>query len=324
MGFMGTTHAAAFQKTAGVEVAAIVRRQRAGSEGGETTRKGNLDRPAEELDLSSVREFQEWRAMVRDSELDAVDICLPTDLHPEVTLTAIEAGKHVLCEKPMALTVSDCERMITASREAGRVLMIGQVLRFWPEYVYLRQFVQGGEYGRVLSATFVRSCGLPDWSNWLPDESRSGGAVLDLLVHDIDQALLLFGMPQRVVAKSFGGPDTVMASLLYPSGPEVRIQGGWLPPGTLLQMSFQVRAEKAELEMNSGGLFLSDSSGNRRAVSAPGDDGYETEMKYFAECCRENETPELCRPEDSLNAVKLALLLKESRAAGGVQKECLA
>jgi predicted dehydrogenase len=322
MGFMGATHAAAFSKMDGVEVAAIVRRH-GRPEGSEVTRKGNLDRPAEPLDLSAAREFQDWKAMVKDGELDAVDICLPTNLHAEVTLAALAAGKHVFCEKPMALSVEECERMLVGAQEAKRVLMIGQVLRFWPEYVYLRQFVQGGEYGRVRSATFVRSCGLPDWSSWLPDEARSGGAVLDLLVHDIDQALLLFGLPERVVAKSFGGPDTAMASLLYRSGPEVRIQGGWLTPGTPLQMGFQVRAERAELELNADGLFLSDAGGNRRAVSASGDDGYEAEMKYFAECCTRNKAPELCRPEDSLRAVSVALLLKESRAAGGVQKQCL-
>src|SRR5947209_6384754 len=123
-----------------------------------------------------------------------------------------------------------------------------QLIRFWPEYEELRKFVQSSEYGPTRSATFVRRSGLPDWSGWLTDQSRSGGAVLDLLLHDVDQVLLLFGMPQRVAAKSISGPDTVMATLIYPGGPEVRIQGGWFAPGTPFSMSFQIRAYRAELE----------------------------------------------------------------------------
>jgi predicted dehydrogenase len=199
----------------------------------------------------------------------------------------------------MALTAEECDQMISASREADRVLMVGQVLRFWPEYLHLEDFVKSGKHGKVIAATFVRRCGLPDWSKWLPDEKRSGGALLDLLVHDIDQALFLFGVPAKVTAKSLGGPDSVSASLIYPGGPEVRIQGGWFAPETEFSMSFQVRAERGELLLNAGGLRMND-----------------------VQCCRSNKQPERCLPQDSAKAVKLALALKESRSKGGEQIPC--
>ena len=212
--------------------------------------------------------------------------------------------------------------MMTAAAQHRRILMIGQVLRFWPEYEELKKFVQSGEHGSVRSATFVRRSGLPDWSRWLTNESRSGGAVLDLLLHDIDQALLLFGMPRRVAAKSISGPDTMMATLIYPGGPEVRIQGGWFAPGTPFSMSFQVRADRAELEWMPAGLFLSDATGQRRKLDADGADAYESELAYFLACCHNGEQPRRCMPFESAEAVKLALLLKQSRAKGGEQLEC--
>ncbi len=319
---MGVTHLNAYLKIPGVQIAAVCSEDPQKLAGDLTKVGGNLPGQPAMHDFSGVRKYQDWHTFTQDPEIDIVDICLPTDLHPKVAVAALAAGKHVLCEKPMALTPGECERMMTAARDRSRILMIGQVLRFWPEYQYLRNFVNSGEYGRVRSATFVRSCGLPDWSRWLPDEARSGGAVLDLLLHDVDQVLDLFGLPARLAAKTMGGPDTVMATLIYPGGPEVRIQGGWFAAGTPLSMSFQVRADRAELEWTSEGLMLSDLTGRRRHVEAAGGDGYDAELRYFVDCCQSGTQPARCPPEASALAVKVALLMKESRAAEGQQLPC--
>jgi predicted dehydrogenase len=164
---------------------------------------------------------------------------------------------------------------------------------------------------------------VPNWSKWLLQEARSGGAVVDLLVHDIDQALSLFGIPEYVAGKSIGeGPDTLMGTLMYPSGPEVRIQGGWFAPGSPLRMSFRLRADWAELELTPDGLTLSDTTGQRSRVEVANDDAYEAEIEYFIECCRTGNQPERCMPTESAQALKIALLLKQSRAAGGDQLKC--
>jgi predicted dehydrogenase len=324
LGFMGATHLGAYSKIAGVEIAAVCAGNARALSGDLTESGGNLGSSGALYDFSRMHKCNEWRELVEDDALDAIDICLPTDLHAEVAVAALESGKHVLCEKPMALTLADCERMIAASEKSGRVLMIAQVLRFWPEYVALADFVKSREYGVVRSATFVRRCGLPDWSRWLPHEKRSGGAVLDLLIHDIDQVLMLFGMPDRVAAKSMGGVDTLMATFLYSDRTEVRVQGGWFAAGTPFSMSFQVRAERGQLELTPDGLMVSDISGTRNRIDTAKGDAYEAQLKYFVECCRTGERPQRCTPEESARAVQIALLLKESRARGGEQLRCLA
>jgi predicted dehydrogenase len=324
LGFMGITHASALSKLAGVQLGAICSNSDKVLVGDFSGVGGNLDRGPVHLDLSNVNKYKNWRDMLADPSIDAVDLCLPTDLHCEIATAALQAGKHVLCEKPMALTPDDCRSMLQAAAKSKRVLMIAQVLRFWPEYQVLRQFITEGKYGRILSATFVRRAGLPNWSQWLTNELRSGGAVLDLLVHDIDQILLNFGLPERVAAKSIGEPDTLSATFLYPKGgPEVRLQGGWFPTGTAFSMSFQVRAERAEMELTADGLLLSDVKGTRTKVEVPALDAYEAELQYFFECCRTGQAPALCMPEESANAVNVALLLKQSRMAGGEQLQCL-
>lgn len=324
LGFMGATHLAGYLKLAGVAIAAVCAGNGRALSGDLRGSGGNLGLAGGVHDFSRIHRCTEWRELVADDALDAVDICLPTDLHAEVAVAALESGKHVLCEKPMALTITDCERMIAASQKTGRILMIAQVLRFWPEYLALEHFVKSREYGAVRSATFVRRCGVPDWIRWLPVEERSGGAVLDLLIHDIDQAVMLFGMPDRVAAKSMGGVDTLMATFLYNDRTEVRVQGGWFAAGTPFAMSFQVRADGGEIELTPRGLMLSDMSGQRRRVETGNADAYQAQLAYFVECCRTGDPPQQCAPEESARAVEVALLLKKSRAHGGEQLECLA
>jgi predicted dehydrogenase len=322
LGFMGATHLAACSKINGLEVTAVSTRDPTTLAGDLSHIGGNLAREGPFPDFSAAAKYTDWRELIHDPLIEAVDICLPTDLHESATIAALEAGKHVLCEKPMALSKAGCERMLKAAETHNRILMIGHVLRFWPAYVYLRKFVASGEYGIIKSATFIRQCGIPDWSSWLPDQDRSGGAILDLLIHDIDQALALFGRPQGLRAKSLGQGDTIAATLIREGGPELRIQGGWFAAGTPFSMSFQIQAERAQLDYSQAGLALSDQSGQRNIIDPGDDDAYALQLSYFADCCQSGHQPELCRPQDSAMAMELALLLKESRARNGELVSC--
>jgi predicted dehydrogenase len=319
---MGAAHVAALSAYPEAELAAVVSRDPKTREGDFSATGGNLKLEKRQFDFSRVSKYSTWQEIVADPNVDAISICLPTNFHAEVTIAALDAGKHVICEKPMALTMAECESMLAAAERSKRILMIGQVLRFWPEYMALRKFVTDGEHGQVRQATFLRKAGLPEWSKWLPDETQSGGAVMDLLVHDIDQILLLFGMPERVTAKALGTVDGLMASFIYPGGPEVRLHGGWFEPGVPFNMSFQVRCEKGEMELAADGLQLSDMGGNRHKVELPAANAYEAQMHYFLDCCRSGQEPELCQPSESAAAVKVALALKESRAKEGEQVTC--
>ncbi len=329
MGFMGVTHLGALAKLPDVEVAAIGSANPKVLAGDLSGIGGNLKREQTSFDLSAVRKHKTWEEMVADNEVDAIDICLPTHLHRPVAVAALQSGKHVICEKPMAGTPEDCQAMLDAAKESGRQLMIAHVLRFWPEYRKLYEFVSGGQYGAVRSATLIRRCGIPDWSRWLTNEGESGGAIMDLLIHDIDQILLLFGMPDRLAAKSMGGPDSLTAAFIYsskthPSNIEVRLQGGWFDAGVPFSMSFQVRADRGLLELTPEGLMLSDERGQRTAVDPGTADPYLAELAYFIECCRAGKSPDRCPPVESARAVDVALLLKQSRQEGGAQLKCSA
>lgn len=322
VGFMGVTHMVGYAKIPGVRIAAVCTENPAVLAGDLSKIGGNIEMDTSAVDISAATKYARWQDLIVDPNVDVVDICLPTELHPSVSMAALAAGKHVFCEKPMALTEADCEWMIEAAQKAKRILMIGQVLRFWPEYMELQDFAAKKEYGKLRSATFLRQCGMPNWSKWLPVEERSGGATLDLLVHDIDQALLLCGMPDRVSAKKLGDGDGIMATLIYPGGPEVRIQGGWFQPGMPLKMTFQAVAERGQIDFSSDGLFLSDATGQKTKLEPKGPDGYQAEVAYFIECCQKQMQPLRCTPRASADAVKVALRLKQSRSLNGEQVKC--
>src|SRR5438270_13937750 len=141
LGFMGATHLTSWMNLPDIRVKAVAARNAQARSGDFSKVGGNLGHALPSVDLSNVSQYGEWRDLVADPDIDAVDICLPTDLHEGVTAAALATGKHVLCEKPMALTAEQCEAMLSGARSADRVLMIGHVLRFWPAYVYLRDFV---------------------------------------------------------------------------------------------------------------------------------------------------------------------------------------
>ncbi len=317
LGFMGATHATKYASMAGVRIGAVCARDEAKLSGKFSMQSGNLDMPLPDVDLSGAAKYKDWIQLVSDPQVDAVDICGPSDLHCEMALAALAKGKHVLCEKPMALTVADCDRMLAAVNETKRCLMIAHVLRFWPEYAYLRDWLRARKTSELQRVRFSRQCGTPTWGVWQTSAVRSGGALLDLLIHDLDQILLLFGRPVSVTACGIGEHDAVQASLRYGDGLVVELDGGWLKPGTAFSMGFSVESADAALRFE--GNVLTE---NGQRASLPQGDAFERELAYFVECCESGAAPDLCPPAASRTAVELALLLNQSRSTGGTQIAC--
>ena len=200
VGFMGWIHYLAYQKTPGVRLAAISTRDPQRLAGDWRGIQGNFGPPGEQVDLTGVARYADWRALIADPEVDVVDICLPPYLHAEVAVAASQAGKHVFCEKPLALQEAECERMVQAARTANRQLYTGHVLPFLPEYAVARAMQAAGNYGKLLGGHFRRVISDPQW---LPDfyhAARVGGPLLDLHVHDAHFIRLLFGMPSSVAS----------------------------------------------------------------------------------------------------------------------------
>ena len=299
IGFMGGVHLKALASVPTVELAAIVSRQ------------------PQEL---PVKRYAKLDDALADPEIDAVDLCLPTDMHESATIAALRAGKHVLVEKPMALSVKSCDRMIAEAKRSQRILMVAQVLRFFPAYRALQSAIDVGELGKIQFAQFRRRCAQPGWSSWITDKSRSGGGVFDLLIHDIDMALRLFGPPSAISATGYedapAGVDVISSRLFYDEL-VVEISGGWMFPGEFpFAMEFTVLGRRGVLEFHSESRPLKRYGGGEEVLLAPAD-GYATEIEYFARCCRSGEQPLLCTPESSAEAVRLALAMLEERSKNG-------
>ena len=299
LGFMGGVHLKALAGVPAVELAAVVSRK---------------------VPESPVKHYTTLEQALADPAIDAVDLCLPTDLHESATIAALRSGKHVLVEKPMALSVESCDRMIDEAERAGKILMVAHVLRFFPAYKALQRAVEQGELGSIRAAAFRRRCAQPGWSEWITDKTRSGGGAFDLLIHDVDMALRLFGAPRAISATGYedasAGVDVISARLFY-EGFVAEISGGWIFPGAFpFSMEFTVLGDRGVLDFNSESRPLKRYGGGEE-VALESADGYAAEISYFAECCRTGQQPSFCMPSDSAEAVRLALALFEARSKNG-------
>ena len=326
LGFMGSTHLKALRNVSGATLAAVVSADEKKLSGDLSDIQGNLGGPGEKMDFTGVSRYRTVDEALRDPRVDAVDICLPTDRHAPVAIDALRAGKHVLVEKPMALDGDTADRMIAEAERSGKLLMTAQVLRFFPMYAALKNVLE--RWGTVRSAVFRRRCGAPGWSGWLADPARSGGGVFDLLIHDVDMALHLFGPPQAVSATGYealaAGIDVIAATLHYPSGIGVSIIGGWHHPRSYpFSMEYTVVGDNGTVEYSSAvgaGPVLYRADGESEPLPQAEKDGYAAEIEYFVECCRTGRQPALCPPRESAQAVALMRLLLEARTRNG---ECV-
>src|SRR5207253_2985930 len=131
--------------------------------------RGNFGPRGEMMDLSGLRKYRRLDELLADPEIDLVDVCNPTHLHPETAIRALRAGKHVLVEKAIALEPKDADAMVEAARQAKRLLMVAHVLPFFPEFAYAAQAIRGGQFGKLLSGHFKRVISKPDWSAEIGD-----------------------------------------------------------------------------------------------------------------------------------------------------------
>lgn len=328
LGFMGLTHLKAYKRIPGVEIGAVSCNDPKVLAGDLSSIQGNLDVAGEAVDFQSAQKFADALECVREADVDAVDLCLPTAMHAPIAIAALRAGKHVLVEKPMALDAAQCDEMMAEAEKAGRLLMSAQVLRFFPAYIPLIEAAQTGKLGEPRHALFRRRCAAPGWSAWLTNKSTSGGGVFDLLIHDVDMALVCFGMPTAVSATGYedlpSGVDMLTAQLHYPSGFAVTITGGWhLPSNYPFSMEYTVVGQDAAIEYSSAGRPPHwYGRGEERALPLSDVDGYQAEIEYFVHCIQTGSKPERCTPQSSADAVKLTRLLEEARARQGEILPC--
>ncbi len=306
LGMMGKFHHDTYAKVKGARVEAIC-------EVDPKKRQGIIGHGFGEINVSKLRVYSQAEALFADPALDMIDVCLPTYLHAKYTVAALKAGKHVVCEKPMARTSAEAKTMIEAAKKSGKQLFVAQCIRFWPSYAKARELVMSGKYGKVLTARFCRMSGLPAWSweNWLHDPAKSGRAALDLHIHDVDFVQYLFGKPKSVLSCAGGLKkgclDHIITSYEFGKDQLVSAEGAWEYASAYpFAMTFSICMEEATLDMTRDTkLYLYPLRGKAAEVKVPAGDGYFHELSHFVQCVRSNRGSDVVSPESAMNSVKI-------------------
>jgi predicted dehydrogenase len=326
-GFMGGMHAQVLKQLEGVELAAAA--SHAPEAGRAKLRNIGWDVPV----------YPDIGTLLARHEVEVIDICAPTDLHAEVAETAARAGKHLFCEKPLALSLEGAGRIEAAVEAAGVHAQVGHCIRFWPEYRALKAFADSGRGGKLLSLALVRRASRPGYSeqNWLNRPERSGGAAVDLHIHDTDFVHYLLGTPAAVTSRISGGacgPDHI-STLYHFGGCAVSAEGGWdYPPQWGFQMAFDAVFENASISYDSRRsptlqIVSGDETARALPFEAPGSGasstgegnisslgGYYNELHSFFSRLEANCPPETATVAQASRSLQTVLAELESARAG--------
>lgn len=324
-GFMGGMHAACYQALAqlDVKVTAVA-----------DVRPEFLEKAVAQTGAVGYTTGME---LIANADVDVIDICLPTYLHTDHAVAAMKAGKAVFCEKPVCITEEEMERLATAQKETGAKVMIGQVIRLWNEYVWLKETIDSGIYGKPMSGVFKRISSFPTWAseNWLHTAEKSGGVAVDMHIHDVDYVRYLFGEPERIQAGGYRDENGLLVQIFgiynYPNNLAVSIEAGWDYPATFpFSATYRVKLEKATIVNDANGLTVYPNEGEpfhpELAEEFKGDNdiggnisslgGYYNELKYFVEGLQGKNDLSIATLSEGIASVRL--VRKEIEIAGGI------
>jgi predicted dehydrogenase len=257
IGFMGMIHYLASKKLQGGKVTALCSRDKKKLDGDWRSIQGNFGPRGEIMDLAGIKKYPGLDDLLADKDIDLIDICTPTHQHGPMALRAMEAGKHVLVEKAIALEARDADAMVAAARKAGKLLMVAHVLPFFPEFAYAAQAIRGGKHGKLLGGHFKRVISRPDWSSDIGDAAMTGGPAVDLHIHDTHFIGLVCGVPGNVFSTGVVADNVVSyltTQYLYgPGGPAITCSSGALAQkGRPFVHGYEIYLEKATLVYESG------------------------------------------------------------------------
>jgi len=325
-GFMGQMHGSVYALLPETKLVAVTDLRE------ETARK-----VAEPQGAAVYTDFSE---MVANEELDMIDICLPTYLHCDYTIKAARARKHVLCEKPMALNLEEADKMIRATEAARVKFMVAHCIRFWPEYIYLKQLTQEGTFGelRALSCSRLSPPVTWTWEDWMSDPQKSGSAVMDLHIHDVDLILYLMGRPYSVFAEGIRDAHAwnhIFTVYNYEGKKAAMAEGGWRTTSEFpFSMAFRAYFERGVVEFNSARqpsltvypegqkaycpqIEKPKAQGGRETAGNIAElGGYFNEIQYFIGCILEDTDPSVLTPEDARTSLEIVLAEIKSAETG--------
>lgn len=302
-GFMGKVHIEAFKQIEGVELVGVF------------TKSSNR----EELAIYNCSIYNSFEKLVEEQQPDVVSICLPSYLHKEYVIKSSKLGLHVICEKPIALSLDDAQEMITSCEENKVRLFIGHVLRFFPEYQQLKKSVDQGDVGDIGVLHARRANEHPGiTSKWYHDESKSGGVMLDLVIHDLDFMRYLNGEVKSVFARNQkrDNIDVSFITLKFENGVIGNVEALWAPL-TNLEYSFEVYGSKGVIHLTNERKPIQLKKVNQpiTEINLNGEEPYRMQLKHFIECIQQ-EKESIVTVYDAYEAIKLSLAAIESTQTG--------
>ncbi len=264
--------------------------------------------------------YTDFDKMLEENEFDIIDVCLPTFLHCEFALKAMNKGINVLSEKPISLNESDVDLLYETAEKNGVKYMVAQVLRFWSEYEVLKQIYDSNKYGKLISASMWRLGGYPSnsWMEWYTKKELSGLIPFDLHIHDLDFLVYAFGAPKNYVCNRKELPDQDYMSVVYDYGDFfITAEASWFKAKYPFYMGFRFQFENAVVAFERDGLTIYDCDGNefkpcemneggenQSDFELPSAGAYENEIRYFADCVENN------KPVEKVTKESLAVVLK--------------
>jgi predicted dehydrogenase len=320
MGFMGWRHAESYawasKRGAVCEVVAVFDHDRA-----------RCDAPATEGNISGSGERARptWRVcesvdeLLADPRVSLVSVCTPTLTHVDIARRALEAGKHVLVEKPVGLSADVVRGLVDAARRADTLCVPAHCMRFWPGWDWLRDAIANGEFGRIRSATFMRGGALPRWSSAYGDVVKSGGVLVDFHIHDADFVLWALGTPRAVCSTGNDMHFTTMYRFDGAGPAHVTAEAGWTRSAASgFRMRYTVAFERAtaEFEMDRDpALLLSEDAGSR-AIELPEGTGYDRQIEHVVRAIGEGRRDVRVTMDDALAVAALLDAERESLRLG--------
>lgn len=326
LGFMGITHIKSYQQLPGAKIVAVCDAVRLPVDGLLAGVSGNIG-GADAINLGKdIRAYQKLEDLLADSAVDLIDLCVPTPLHAPQAIAALQAGKHVLCEKPLARSSAVARDIVNAAQSAKGFFMPAMCMRFWPGWAWLKELADKNIYGKILAARFRRVSAPPGWSrDSYFKGGDSGGALLDLHIHDTDFVQFLFGRPTSVFSSGLsrfsGAIDHVVTQYQVANGAAVYAEGSWLLTSGF-SMAYTVNFERATVDFDSArgadALQVGEEGQPMRVIKPEGVDGYVEELRHFITSIQAGRPPSVVTAQDGLSAVEICEAEEKSVQTGRV------
>ena len=270
-------------------------------------------RPERMDKYENINKYTSFDEMLENEDLDILDICLPTYLHAEYSIKAMEKGINVLCEKPISLNIEDVKTVYDTAKKNNVKFMVAQVLRFWSEYLVVKEIFDTKKYGDLLSGSMSRLGTYPAWSwdGWMMDEKRSGFVPFDLHIHDLDYMVYAFGKPKKATSFRAKRPEQDYFNVVYEfDGFFITSEASWYASPYPFAAKFRFQFENAVVAWENGEMKIYENNGkvwnpvsqagesNTGDIGLPKSDAYANEIAYFLDCVITDKQPDKVKPDE--------------------------